>query len=109
MRRHLDAGVSAAQAAGLALAETSEDETMTPVQSHVARPLVEGLRTPTVVHDHRLLDLVPLRAHAVRRGSTKRTCSTRGEAIIRWNRGCRIQVLPNLIPFGSHRATGPLR
>ena len=37
---------------------------MTPVQSHVARPLVEGLRTPTVVHDHRLLDLVPLRAHA---------------------------------------------
>ena len=33
---------------------------VTPVQSHVARPLVEGLRTPTVAHDQRLLDLVPL-------------------------------------------------
>ncbi len=32
---------------------------VTPVQSHVARPLVEGLRTPTVAHDQRLLDLVP--------------------------------------------------
>ena len=26
---------------------------VTPVQSHVARPLVEGLRTPTVAHDQR--------------------------------------------------------
>ena len=34
---------------------------MTPVRSRVARPLVEGLRTPTVAHDERLRDLVPLR------------------------------------------------
>ena len=33
---------------------------VTPVQSRVARPLVEGLRTPTVAHDQRLRDLVPL-------------------------------------------------
>ena len=33
---------------------------VTPVQSSVARPLVEGLRTPTVAHDQRLRDLVPL-------------------------------------------------
>lgn len=33
---------------------------VTPVQSRVARPLVEGLRTPTVAHDRRLRDLVPL-------------------------------------------------
>ncbi len=33
---------------------------VTPVQSRVARPLVEGLRTPTVAHDQRLHDLVPL-------------------------------------------------
>ena len=33
---------------------------VTPVQSRVARPLVEGLRTPTVARDHRLRDLVPL-------------------------------------------------
>ncbi|HET9243849.1 MAG TPA: NAD(P)H-binding protein [Gaiella sp.] len=34
---------------------------VTPVRSRVARPLVEGLRTPTVAHDERLRDLVPLR------------------------------------------------
>lgn len=33
---------------------------VTPVQSGVARPLVEGLRTPTVAHDRRLRTLVPL-------------------------------------------------
>ena len=33
---------------------------VTPVQSRIARPLVEGLRTPTVVHDQRLRHLVPL-------------------------------------------------
>ena len=33
---------------------------VTPVQSSVARPLVEGLRTPTVAHDQRLRNLVPL-------------------------------------------------
>ena len=33
---------------------------VTPVQSRVARPLVEGLRTPTVAHDQRLRKLVPL-------------------------------------------------
>jgi uncharacterized protein YbjT (DUF2867 family) len=33
---------------------------VTPVQSRVARPLVEGLRTPTVAHDQRLHNLVPL-------------------------------------------------
>jgi uncharacterized protein YbjT (DUF2867 family) len=33
---------------------------VTPVQSRVARPLVEGLRTPTVAHDRRLRNLVPL-------------------------------------------------
>ena len=33
---------------------------VTPVQPRVARPLVEGLRTPTVAHDQRLRKLVPL-------------------------------------------------
>ena len=33
---------------------------VTPVQSRVARPLVEGLRTPTGAHDQRLRKLVPL-------------------------------------------------
>ena len=33
---------------------------VTPVQSHVARPLVEGLRNPTVARDQRLRRLVPL-------------------------------------------------
>ena len=33
---------------------------VTPVQSRVARPLIEGLRTPTVAHDQRLRNLVPL-------------------------------------------------
>jgi hypothetical protein len=33
---------------------------VTPVQSRVARPLVEGLRTPTVAYDERLHNLVPL-------------------------------------------------
>lgn len=34
---------------------------VTPVRSRVARPLVEGLRNPTVVRDGRLRQLVPLR------------------------------------------------
>ena len=34
---------------------------VTPVQSRVARPLVEGLRTPTIAQDERLRELVPLR------------------------------------------------
>jgi len=34
---------------------------VTPVQSRVARPLVEGLRNPTVARDDRLRHLVPLR------------------------------------------------
>jgi uncharacterized protein YbjT (DUF2867 family) len=33
---------------------------VTPVRAGVARPLVEGLRTPTVAHDERLRALVPL-------------------------------------------------
>jgi uncharacterized protein YbjT (DUF2867 family) len=33
---------------------------VTPVRARVARPLVEGLRTPTVAHDERLRALVPL-------------------------------------------------
>jgi uncharacterized protein YbjT (DUF2867 family) len=33
---------------------------VTPVNASVARPLVEGLRTPTVAHDDRIRDLVPL-------------------------------------------------
>ena len=33
---------------------------VTPVQSRVARPLGEGLRTPTGAHDQRLRKLVPL-------------------------------------------------
>jgi hypothetical protein len=32
---------------------------VTPVQAGVARPLIEGLRNPTVAHDTRLLKLVP--------------------------------------------------
>ena len=32
---------------------------VTPVKASVARPLVEGLRTPTVVRDDRLRRLVP--------------------------------------------------
>jgi hypothetical protein len=33
---------------------------VTPVQSGVARPLVEGLRNPTIVHDDELRTLVSL-------------------------------------------------
>jgi uncharacterized protein YbjT (DUF2867 family) len=33
---------------------------VTPVNASVARPLVEGLRTPTVAHDDRIRELVPL-------------------------------------------------
>jgi len=33
---------------------------VTPVNASVARPLVEGLRSPTVVRDDRILELVPL-------------------------------------------------
>lgn len=33
---------------------------VTPVNARVARPLVEGLRSPTVVRDERIRDLVPL-------------------------------------------------
>ena len=33
---------------------------VTPVNASVARPLVEGLRTPTVAHDERIRELVPL-------------------------------------------------
>ena len=33
---------------------------VTPVNAAVARPLIEGLRTPTVVHDERIQELVPL-------------------------------------------------
>lgn len=33
---------------------------VTPVRASVARPLIEGLRTPTVARDHRIRDLVPL-------------------------------------------------
>jgi hypothetical protein len=34
---------------------------VTPVKAPVARPLVEGLRTATLVRDDRLRQLVPLR------------------------------------------------
>jgi uncharacterized protein YbjT (DUF2867 family) len=34
---------------------------VTPVQAAVARPLVEGLRTPTLARDERIRELVPLR------------------------------------------------
>ncbi|HET8651231.1 MAG TPA: NAD(P)H-binding protein [Gaiellaceae bacterium] len=34
---------------------------VTPVGASVARPLVEGLRNPTVAHDDRIRDLVPIR------------------------------------------------
>ena len=33
---------------------------VTPVNASVARPLVEGLRVPTVVHDHRIRELLPI-------------------------------------------------
>jgi len=33
---------------------------VTPVRASVARPLVEGLATPTVVRDTRIRDLLPL-------------------------------------------------
>jgi uncharacterized protein YbjT (DUF2867 family) len=33
---------------------------VTPVRASVARPLVEGLRNPTVARDHRIRDLLPL-------------------------------------------------
>ncbi len=43
---------------------------VTPVNASVARPLVEGLRTPTVTRDDRIRALVPLEPmqfdHAVR-------------------------------------------
>jgi hypothetical protein len=32
---------------------------VTPVQASVSRPLVEGLRNPTVVRDERILELLP--------------------------------------------------
>ncbi len=34
---------------------------VTPVNAAVARPLIEGLRSPTVAHDERIRELVPLR------------------------------------------------
>ena len=34
---------------------------VTPVNASVARPLVDGLRTPTVAHDERIRELVPIR------------------------------------------------
>lgn len=34
---------------------------VTPVRASVARPLIEGLRNPTVAQDDRLLELIPLR------------------------------------------------
>ena len=33
---------------------------VTPVQAGVARPLIDGLRNPTIAHDNRLQTLVPL-------------------------------------------------
>ena len=41
---------------------------VTPVQAGVARPLIDGLRNPTVAHDTRLLTLCPVPAHQLRRG-----------------------------------------
>jgi len=35
-------------------------ELVTPVRSSVARPLVEGLRNPTIAREQRLRELVPL-------------------------------------------------
>jgi hypothetical protein len=34
---------------------------VTPVSASVARPLVEGLRNPTVAQDERIRELVPIR------------------------------------------------
>jgi uncharacterized protein YbjT (DUF2867 family) len=33
---------------------------VTPVRASVARPLVEGLKNPTVAHEHRIRRLVPI-------------------------------------------------
>ena len=51
---------------------------VTPVQSRVARPLVEGLRTPDRCARPAAAQAGAARAHAVRRGSTQCACSTRG-------------------------------
>ena len=40
---------------------------VTPVKASVARPLIEGLRNETVAKDERIRELLPRRAHAVRR------------------------------------------
>ena len=40
---------------------------VTPVNAAVARPLVEGLRVPTVARDDRIWELVSGAAHLVRR------------------------------------------
>jgi hypothetical protein len=34
---------------------------VTPVNARIARPLIEGLRNPTVARDQRIRDLVPFR------------------------------------------------
>ena len=41
---------------------------VTPVSAKVARPLIEGLRTATVVRDDRIRRADPVRAHALRSG-----------------------------------------
>jgi hypothetical protein len=33
---------------------------VTPVNAGVARPLIEGLRSETIVHDDRIRDLLPI-------------------------------------------------
>jgi hypothetical protein len=33
---------------------------VTPVKAAVARPLIEGLRAPTIAHEHEIAELVPL-------------------------------------------------
>ena len=43
-------------------------ELVTPVNASVARPLVEGLRNPTIAREERIRELLPVRAHVVRRG-----------------------------------------
>ena len=43
-------------------------ELVTPVSAAVARPLVEGLRNPTIAREERIRELLAVRAHAIRRG-----------------------------------------
>ena len=86
MRRHLDAGVSAAQAARLALAETLEDEAVTSTGVAATRASCGGPRSPRRTGAHAALDrlLASLTIETVLRDVLLPYLRELGE---RWERG----------------------